>query len=207
MRNRVIGLGFAAVLLAWAASADATIYNISATNTAGTVVTLGPGSYNLTWVGTAQGGAYNGANGSCSTGDCSSGWSEAFVATSPTLDIANHYDADLYTTGTTYSSALVALAAYQGGATVNHLNGDAPLGSIPTFSLENTFTGAYSFSLAQGNTYHLFFLDPDQNPANNFGGVSLSITPVPEPSSWALMIMGTLAIGALMRRKWRSALG
>ena len=52
-----------------------------------------------------------------------------------------------------------------------------------------------------GGLSKVFIADADQNYANNFGGVSLRITAVPEPSTWALAIMGFGMAGAMLRRR------
>ena len=41
----------------------------------------------------------------------------------------------------------------------------------------------------------------DDAVADNRGGVSLSITAVPEPATWGLMIVGLGGVGVAMRRR------
>lgn len=65
------------------------------------------------------------------------------------------------------------------------------------------------FTLSQSTNLAFFIIDgflPD-----NLGGVSLDINPVvavvPEPSTWAMMILGFAGIGFMAyRRKWKPAL-
>lgn len=90
----------------------------------------------------------------------------------------------------------------------------------------NIFTGSTSsgsawtglssnlFSLVAGNSYTLIFQGTDTNPANNgdntafIDNVSLqsSTGAVPEPATWAMMLLGFGAIGFAMRRQRSQAL-
>jgi hypothetical protein len=55
-----------------------------------------------------------------------------------------------------------------------------------------------SFTLAKVTT--LDFVTEDYFPADNAGGMSLSVTAVPEPPVWALAGLGLLGFGAARRR-------
>jgi hypothetical protein len=46
-----------------------------------------------------------------------------------------------------------------------------------------------------------FFIPDPGDRTDNSGGVSLSITPVPEPGAWALMLLGFGGMGAMLRRR------
>ena len=54
-------------------------------------------------------------------------------------------------------------------------------------------------------TLHLFYWD--SNFADNFGTISATISAVPEPAEWALMVLGFGAAGALLRGRRALALG
>lgn len=47
----------------------------------------------------------------------------------------------------------------------------------------------------------LRFYIPDSPHYDNSGGISLNITPVPEPETWALMLAGLAATGLIARKK------
>ena len=53
-----------------------------------------------------------------------------------------------------------------------------------------------------GTSYQLFF--GDRGPADGDRAFTLSGGPVPEPASWALMIMGFGGVGAAMRSRRRT---
>lgn len=60
-------------------------------------------------------------------------------------------------------------------------------------------------SLSEGNAY-LYFLAPDQS-GNGGGNVNVSISAVPEPDSWALMLIGLFGLGAALRSSRRKQFG
>lgn len=61
-----------------------------------------------------------------------------------------------------------------------------------------------NFTLAAMTT--LDFVTEDYFPADNAGGMSLKVAAaVPEPSSWALLCGGLLAVGFVGRNRWRSS--
>jgi hypothetical protein len=78
--------------------------------------------------------------------------------------------------------------------------------SAPFGSLVGELGGVYrvlgaSFSGPAWNsgTLHLYYWD--SNFADNFGTVSASLIAVPEAASWAMMLVGFGAAGALLRRR------
>jgi hypothetical protein len=190
------------VLCGAASAASATIYNISAQNS-GVDVTLDAGQYVISWVGTADGGLYNAWNGNCPTGDCVGGWSDSFSATDAPIPADGNFDVDVFGAGPTQSSALASLLAIQSAATITH-------GGI---QFTNFVAGAFTplpgipqpwIAQVDGGTIHLAAGDGTRE--NNFGGVSLRITAVPEPATWMIMIGGFGLVGVALRRRRTLAL-
>lgn len=184
------------VVFGGASGAEATIINISARGY--TDITLDPGDYLVTVIGTAEGGAYNGWNDSCPTGACDSGWSEAFIAESSPPSIGDQID--VFGLGTTYASALDALGAIQLASSITH--GSLEFGVPGSLSL----LAAVQYPLLvhdAGMPTRLTVATMDGDLENNFGGVSLSVTPVPEPMCWILMIGGFALAGSVLRRRRR----
>jgi hypothetical protein len=188
---------FGLALLGAASASNATIYNISATSSAGVDVTLAAGTYQVSWVGVAGGGLYNAWNGNCVSGDCTSGWVENFSSVGLPFD-PNDFTLDIFGVGPPQASALGALQAIQSAASINNgsidfLGGVAgvfqPSAPIPQPWIVNT--GGGSIRLRAG----------DGTPDNNFGGVSLSIVAVPEPATWAMLLTGFAFAGAALRRR------
>lgn len=74
----------------------------------------------------------------------------------------------------------------------------APLGTInagsPTFSYGGTFTLGQGYAVGFG-------LDNAGNYSNDSTGVNLTVAAIPEPSTWALLILGFGAVGAAQRRR------
>ena len=66
--------------------------------------------------------------------------------------------------------------------------------------------GGYSqdFSVGAGGTNGNFFVF-DDNLGDNSGGITLSIAAIPEPATWAMMILGFGVIGGALRRRRRTA--
>ena len=81
------------------------------------------------------------------------------------------------------------------------------LGTIPIDEGANTPGGLWAIAFGNGvtgNSNTLFFADGINGEANGLFG---SITAVPEPSSWALLILGFAGVGFMAyRRKSKPAL-
>ncbi len=59
-----------------------------------------------------------------------------------------------------------------------------------------------SFTVAAGGTIHIGLVDQSGTPGgNDFGVDNIRVASVPEPASWALMITGFGAAGAMLRRR------
>lgn len=56
-----------------------------------------------------------------------------------------------------------------------------------------------NFTVGQTGTLNLGYLD--SNNYDNTGAISFTISAVPEPASWALMMLGFGAVGATLRRR------
>jgi hypothetical protein len=201
MNSKLIGLAAGAVAalgLASAAQAAITI-NISATG-GPTVHTFDPGSYLIQWIGVADGGAYDAWNPSCPTGDCSSGWRDVFRASTdpgPTPDLSV-----FSIPGPTFSSALASLAAFKAAPTVIntslHWNGSA-------YVVDDTEATAQPLIVYFDTSRTITFATGDGTPGDNYGGVSLRFSAVPEPSTWTMMILGFAASGLALRARRRVA--
>jgi len=188
--------------LAVSAPANATIFNIDATDSVGTEVSFTPGSYLIKWVGIADGGLYDSANVSFCTPSCSTGFSNAFVARDAAFG-SNDFEISIFTTRTLYASAADSLAAYKSG---NNIYSDFIRfvnGSIFDSGTDGLIPNPWIVTPDISETFRLVAFDADGNRANNSGGISLSIerlVAVPEPASWALMIAGFGMVGAALRR-------
>lgn len=210
--KRAVVAGAVGLALLGGSQAGATIYNIAATDGVGTVLVLGIGSYRVEFLGIADGGAYDSANVSCATGPCAGGWTNnvtlrdsgfatAFLpGGSTTLDIFT-----VGALGSTYASAVASLAAYQAGP-IDHYGVDIDAGVVGAPQLGFTYpTSPFVVQSTTPDSYRLVVSDFDNNRLNNQGGVSLRITAVPEPATWALMIGGFGLTGAMLRRRSGSA--
>lgn len=192
-------------ILGAGASANAVIYDISASNPAGTPITLANDTYLIKWIGIADGGLYDAANVQlfCNTG-CTTGFSNAFVAREAVFD-PNDYEVDVFTKNQLYATAADSLAAYKAGNNITHVVVDFLGGSI--VNTDNLGFVPNPFILtSDGGSSRLFVVDTDGSLTNNSGGVSLSIekyAPVPEPSSWAMMLAGFALTGTALRRRPR----
>ncbi|HEV7384299.1 MAG TPA: PEPxxWA-CTERM sorting domain-containing protein [Phenylobacterium sp.] len=187
-----------ACALGFSSAADAAIINLDSTSSVGVDFVFAPGTYKIEFIGTADGGAYNGWNSSCPAGVCpATGWREVF-----NIDVNGQPDIEVFSIpGPTFSSALAALAAFQA----------AP------FILDTTLTLVGGSYIATGTDFIpqpwivsppvptpvTFFLR-DLTRDDNVGGVSLRITAVPEPSTWAMMLLGFGGLGAALRSRRKS---
>jgi hypothetical protein len=211
--KHVIAAGVVGLALMGAGQAGAAVYNIDATDGLGTELVLGVGSYRFEFIGAADGGAYDSANVTCASGPCTSGWTNgvslrdggfatAFLpGGSTTVDILS-----VGAIGSTHASALASLAAYQAGP-IGHYGVDINAGVVSPPQLGETFPSSpFTFQSTVADIYRLVVTDLDGNRLNNQGGVSIRITAVPEPASWALMIGGFGLAGAALRRQRRDGL-
>jgi hypothetical protein len=87
-------------------------------------------------------------------------------------------------------------AAVAGATGTTTWNGNAQLAATSTAGFTDTFT------LAQTTTLDFYVDDYNWGLGDNYGGVAIDISPVPEADSAALMGLGLLA-GAALRRRLR----
>jgi hypothetical protein len=179
-------------------AAQAAILNISATSP-GATFDFAAGSYLIEWIGTADGGAYNGWNGACPTGDCNSGWRENFTAVG---DPGPNPDLQSFGLGPSFSSALAALAAYKAAPTItiNNLTWNGSMYVPDGFEVV-----PQPFIVDIESPLTVKFFAGDGSPGDNFGGVSLRISAAPEPGTWALMLLGFGGAGVMLRTRRRTA--
>lgn len=205
--NKLLLAAVAGAALA-SAPAKATIFNISAADDVGVEVTIGPGLYLLKWIGIADGGLYDSAGGISLCGGCASGFSNAFAARDSAFGSAD-FEVTFFTTRTVYGTAADSLAAYKAGTPiysdyVHFLNFN------PFSSGSNGLVPPSGIFDPDDDTYRILVLDADGTRTNNTGGISLSLErvgeAVPEPATWAMMLVGFAAIGAAMRRKHKVTL-
>jgi hypothetical protein len=201
MNSNFIGLAAGAVAALGLASAAQAAITIDISATGGpTVYTFDPGTYRVEWIGVADGGAYDAWNPTCPTGDCTSGWRDVFRASSdpgPTPEL-NVFSIP----GGTFASALASLAAFQAAPTIINTtltwNGSAYVVSgteFPTQPLFATFDAPSTITFSAG----------DATRDDNYGGVSLRFTAVPEPATWAMMVLGFGGAGVALRARRRAA--
>jgi hypothetical protein len=177
-----------------ASASNAGIINISATG--GTPISLAAGNYLVSFIGTADGGAYDAWNGNCPGGTCTTGWSNAFA--SGDFPILPGDTLDLFNLGATYSSALASLSAVQSASTITHAQ--SIVGVPGSFHFLAPIPQPWIVH-SDGTPGLLFVPDADMIPTNNFGGVSLRVTAVPEPATWAMLVAGFGLAGATLRRR------
>ncbi|MDB5424122.1 MAG: hypothetical protein JWQ29_1538 [Phenylobacterium sp.] len=194
-----------------AGQAGAAIYDIDATDEVGTAITLGVGAYRVEFIGIADGGAYDSAFVDCTGAACSTGWSNRFSVRDS--DFADAFlpggssTVDVFSVGlsNSFASAAASLAAYKAGP-IDHYGVDIDSGVVGAPYLVETFASSpFTVHFSNSDTFHLVVTDYGSR-AGNQGGVSLRITAVPEPASWALMIGGFGLTGAGLRRRQRGGL-
>ncbi|WP_310538545.1 PEPxxWA-CTERM sorting domain-containing protein [Phenylobacterium sp.] len=206
--KRALAASLAALALVAGVPASAAIYDIAATDGLGTALTLAAGSYRIEFIGIADGGAYDSANVLCPTGSCSTGWTNSFSLRDS--DFAGAFlpggstTVDVFRVGSltgSYASALASLAAYKAGP-VDHYGVDINSGVISPPVFFTTYpTSPFRVTLDADIASRLVVTDLDNTRTNNQGGVSLRITAVPEPGTWALMIGGFGLAGLALRRR------
>ena len=191
-------LAFSAVGVAGAASA-ATPINISAADGVGETKFFDAGTYRIDFVSAVYSGwsFWGGAAGGCNaTGlNCAQGFTNMFTMAQDGVDtlVIKLVEGSQYGYGM-YGTLAQALAAYQaGGLSASTDGGD----TYEAATQPLTFTVG-----SEGALLHFYINDGDYHD-NGDGGVSLSITAVPEPASWALMIAGFGLAGAALRQRRR----
>jgi hypothetical protein len=136
-----------------------------------------------------------------------------------TLPVANDTDIDNLTIGSftlTETSKIDGLLYYIPTAVVPGLNNILIPFSSATFAAASLFSGglekyhvengaAFSFSNVVAGTYELK-IDGDtghESPLGSLIGAKLSVTAVPEPDSYAMLLAGLGLMGAIARRRQR----
>ncbi len=223
-KSRLLFSVSAATLLAFASAAEAAVVNIDAVIEGGTTVALGPGTYTVSFAGIAGGGLYDGfsywpANVGCDGGgaNCDRGWVDHFAIDlgnagifdrsngtgyglagaagfRPVWDTASRALLE-YSTRTLQSQSLSTIYASMDPNPPNYF-----MAGTGTY---NNVVGPITFTLAAAQNVNFFITDFPHT--DNRGGVSLNVlsTAVPEPATWAMMILGFGAIGSAMRRRNR----
>jgi hypothetical protein len=196
-RAAIAAFGMGILISAGSAQAAITI-NVSALTAVGPgggmSVFIPAGEYEITWIGATGDGLYDAAytNG-CPSSNC---WTEQVRVADgadffPTNGTVNFYG----TAG--FSSAAAALAGIQSGVIVHHAveftNGVAG----PNITLPS-ITQPWIVDIPDG-TFNFSIPDPDGSILNNFGGVSLQLTAVPEPATWLMLLFGFGAVGWMLR--------
>ncbi len=168
-----------------------TIVNVDASQTSS--VNLGPGTYDISVIGTAQGGEFNGWDtlSQLCNRTSSEAWSDAFG-----MKVGNASTTYELIGSPTFSSAATALSAYEHG--ILYKNGVTPTASVDDMVV---LTVPKSTTIQ----FELSSFDAD------CGGVSLLIDPTldpsiaPEPSTFGLMaLMAAGGIYAARRKFSRS---
>lgn len=199
MKSKLAGVAAgAAIALGAVASAHATIIDISATG-GPTVHTFGPGTYEVQWIGVADGGAFDAWNPSCPTGTCVGGWRDVFRAST---DPGPNPELSIFSlAGPAFASAADSLAAFQSASTVisttltwngsSYVDTQDEVVPQPLFAHFDAPT-TVTFSAGDGTR------------GDNFGGVSLRVTAAPEPATWAIMLLGFGGMGVMLRARRRA---
>ena len=191
-----------------AQSAQAVIVDVSALNGNGTTISLAAGTYTATFIGTAQGGAYDAyspwsSNSGCDANgaNCSTGWAES-IAIDFGSGVGNFNRQDGYQNGrlptpsdsALYADPLAALAAIQNAALVH-----APLPQATDNSAYTAIANPITFTLANAQSVNFFVFD---NPyGDNRGGISLQVSSVPAPATVWLFGSGLIGLTDIARRR------
>lgn len=186
MTKVLLTAGFAAMLAAVPASA-AQVVNVNGVSNAsldganGVTVNLTAGTYQLTFTQDAFSAFTRFANVSgCDNAgqNCVTGWENS---------------ARYSIGGVTY---LFGDGAGSGG--LGPVSGGAYYDSA---AASFAAAGQYITTFTVGNGQSVIFFIYDDILGDNSGGVSLLLAAVPEPSTWAMLILGMGAVGAAMRRR------
>jgi len=160
-----------------ASATPATAINLDAQDPAGVTLALEAGSYELRYIGRAEGGLYDSWNSwgfvsGCGTtpGDCAAGWVNFVGIEGASLPFTYRWDFMRYATPE------AALDAAQG------------------------YFNPFTLTLASPATVRFFV--PDFYYSDNTGGISLSLVPqIPEPGTVLLMAAGLGALALRGRRR------
>ena len=193
---------FAVAVVGLSSHAQAsTIVNLNAQSDQCTNVWLNAGTYDVSVIGTAQGGQYNGWDfatqqlGRDSSAPAANDWVDSFAMT-----LGNNTSTYFLKGDPSFSSAAAALSAYQKGM----LYSNSGVVGNNTSTLDTV-----AFTVAKSGD--VSFSIPDSNLCDNWGGVSLAIdpaksalTPSPEPATFGLMgLMLSGGLVAFRRRQVR----
>lgn len=156
-----------------------TTIDVSAASAAGTSTFLEAGNYSFSFIGTGRGGAYDAWNpwsdvAGCDAqgSNCTRGWFQRVA-----LDFGN-------------------------GQAALYFGSDQPRYETAAGANAAGLSSIYTFSLADARNVNFFV--PDSTYGDNSGGVSLAVTnlssAVPEPATWAMLLVGFGAVANVMRR-------
>ena len=194
MKTIFASLALTLASLPFAAQASQ-IVNIAALSATGTSVSLAAGNYQISVIGTSQGGLYNGWDfatqnfGTASATPAPNDWVDSF-----TINANGASNSYVAAGNPGASSDLGALANYQ--TSVLYINGVPPSSLTPnTALLTLTSSQSVNFTVAD----YLF--------VDNWGGESLKITAVPasatpEPSTFGMIGLALVGAAAGLRKKF-----
>ncbi len=203
-KSVLAALSILAMVVAASPAAAQQVININALDSNGQqAVALGPGTYSVNLIRTADGGLYNawnpwGSTNCTSPGTSCTGWVDDFGITYDGLTT-------IYVNGLHYLTDTDALAANQA-----IIASDSATFSPDQQTGITNSGGSLMFTLAAPTTVTFGIFDTPYY--DNTGGISLSLSSVsgsvPEPATWAMILLGFAGIGFAMRRRplnWRSA--
>ena len=212
--GRYAGVAFCSALLGWgwptAAPAgqlvsNFSIINIDATSSTGTSVTLGPGTYQLSWAGTAGGGQYDAWTYNWGNGG---NYRDAFTLSADgSTTTYDRNDGNLAFNN--YANAAAAIADFTGN--ISDVSYQLYAGTSDKATALGVVQGPIVFNTAKTTTYT--FSVPDYLLIDNGGGVSLRLQPlpssegsVPTPGSLVLVVTALgAAAGVVHHRRRRAA--
>lgn len=186
MTKYLLAAASAAVLAAAPATAAQTVNvngvaNASLNGSNGVVVSLAAGTYTLTFTEDAFTAftRFSGVSGcDAAGGSCVTGWENSVRYTIG---------------GTTYlfgdGAASGGLGPVSGGGYYDT--------AAKSFANAGKYVGSFTVNAGETATFFLY----DDVLGDNSGGVSLSISAVPEPATWAMLILGMGIVGGAMRRR------
>ena len=197
-------LAAAAMAATIPAAQAATAVDVSALNGVGTTVALAAGTYNVTFTSGAYQAwnAWSNVSGCDGNGaNCSQGWLVSLQIDTGNMGAFDRTQGSSYyfSNGANYprifSTAGAALAEAQTGAGLMQA-------ALADYANPNAFTAASGITFTLSSAQLVNFAILDTPYGDNSGGVSILLSnAVPEPATWALMILGFGAVAAAMRRQ------